>query len=272
MGTFRFKQFEVVNDSSPMKVGTDGVLLGAAATLYPADSNVLDVGTGTGVIALMLAQRLQALPKSVSITGIDIDAASAAEAGLNFARSPWADALEARHCALRDFVPAAPLDLIVSNPPYFQESLLPPELRRGLARHAAGSAFSFADLADFAATHLRRSSPIPSTPASSSAQHPECESSPSPICGHLAVILPADQEVSARRYAASVGLSLFRILRIRTTPRKPVSRLILEFCLVPSPASPSESELTIMDAASYPDNKNGYTPDYLALTGDFYLQ
>ena len=162
-----------------------------------------------------------------------------------------ADALEARHCALRDFVPAAPLDLIVSNPPYFQESLLPPELRRGLARHAAGSAFSFADLADFAATHLRRSSPIG---------------------GRLAVILPADQEVSARRYAASVGLSVFRILRIRTTPRKPVSRVILELTLAPSSAAPSESELTIMDAASYPDNKNGYTPDYLALTGDFYLQ
>lgn len=265
MGTFRFKQFEVVNDSSPMKVGTDGVLLGAAATVYPTDSHVLDVGTGTGVIALMLAQRLPALPKSVSITGIDIDAASAAEAGLNFARSPWADALEARHCSLRDFVPAAPLDLIVSNPPYFQESLLPPELRRGLARHATGSAFSFADLADFAATHLRRPSPIPS---SSAAQHPECESS----SGRLAVILPADQEVSARRYAASVGLSVFRILRIRTTPRKPVSRVILELTLVPSSAAPSESELTIMDAASYPDNKNGYTPDYLALTGDFYLQ
>lgn len=269
MGTFRFKQFEVVNDSSPMKVGTDGVLLGAAATLYPTDSHVLDVGTGTGVIALMLAQRLQALSECINITGIDIDAASAAEAGLNFARSPWANALEARHCALRDFVPAAPLDLVVSNPPYFQESLLPPELRRGLARHAAGSAFSFADLADFAATHLRRPSPIPS---SSSAQHPECESSPSPIGGHLAVILPADQEVSARRYAASVGLSVFRILRIRTTPRKPVSRVILELTLVPFSAAPSESELTIMDAASYPDNKNGYTPDYLALTGDFYLQ
>ena len=422
MGTFRFKQFEVVNDSSPMKVGTDGVLLGAAVTLFPDDSrlcafdgvrancqdpfSVLDVGTGTGVIALMLAQRLlsgtspsasgqpsfterpscpehpSVIPErpscperpsyheqpsclerpscqpdrnggSVSITGIDIDAASAAEAGLNFARSPWAYALEARRCALRDFVPAAPLDLIVSNPPYFEDSLLPPEHRRGLARHAAGSAFSFADLADFAATHLRRPSPIPSAssasphpaaslssasasphpaaslssvspfphpaaslssvspfphPSASPSCHPERIEGPLPVHGgRLAVILPADQETSARRYATSVGLRVFRILRIRTTPRKPVSRVILEFTAAPysvasSPASTpasslvssssatmpakpvastssaslfcallSESELTIMDAASYPDNKNGFTPDYLALTGDFYL-
>ena len=243
MSVFHFKQFDVANELSSMKVNTDGVILGAAATLSDSDRQVLDAGTGTGTIALMLAQRYHA-PRP-HITGIDIDAPSAAEAGVNFSASRWAESLEARHCALRDYFPEEPLDLIVSNPPYYDDSLLPPEARRSLARHTAGAALSFADLADFARAHLRPS-------------------------GRLAVILPADQERGVRRYAVSCGLYPFRILRVRTTPRKEVSRIVLEFGLLPCDTI-DDSTLTIQDPASWPDNKNGYTPEYLALTGDFYL-
>lgn len=262
MSVFHFKQFDVANERSSMKVNTDGVILGAAATLSASDRRVLDAGTGTGTIALMLAQRYHSagvpctssplatgagMPtdSALAIVGIDIDAPSAAEAGVNFSISRWAGVLEARHCALRDYFPEEPLDLIVSNPPYYDDSLLPPEARRGIARHTGGAALSFADLADFSREHLRSA-------------------------GRLSVILPADQERNVRRYAVSCGLYPFRILRIRTTPRKEVSRIVLEFGLLPCDTI-DDSTLTIQDPASWPDNKNGYTPEYLALTGDFYL-
>lgn len=245
MSTFRFKRFSIVNDRSSMKVNTDGVLLGAAVSLRPADSAVLDVGTGTGTIALMLAQRYADGGTVPSIEGIDIDKDSAEEASANFGASPWSGSLRAEHCALSAFRAEKEYDLIVSNPPYFVDSLLPPEERRSLARHASGDALTFKELAEFAAAHL--------TPG-----------------GRLAVVLPYDSVTSVLRYAASYGLYLTRMLKIRTTPRKPVTRMIVEF----SPGKPLdavEETLTIQDSASFPDNVNGYTPEYIGLTRDFYL-
>lgn len=226
-----------------MKVGTDGVLLGAAVSLAPEDRHVLDAGTGTGVIALMLAQRYGE-PRPC-ITGIDIDDPAAAEAAHNFAASPWAGALRAEHCSLAAFAPAHPLDLIVSNPPFFERSLLPPLPGRGVARHTAGEAMSFAELAQYAQEHLSER-------------------------GRLAVILPAEQELQTLRYAASCGLYPFRIMRIRTTPRKPVTRFVAEFSRARA-NNLSEETLVIQDPAAYPGVRNGYTPEYLRLTGDFYL-
>ena len=153
MGEFRFKQFTVRQDASALKVGTDAVLLGAAMTLLPSDRTLLDVGTGTGVIALMAAQRLavpafdggpppitsprglfNATPlRPVSIVAIDIDGPSAAEAAANFAASPWSGMLSARHCSLQDFAPDAPLDVIFSNPPFYDESLRNPDAREAAA-------------------------------------------------------------------------------------------------------------------------------------------
>ncbi|MBQ4138504.1 MAG: methyltransferase, partial [Muribaculaceae bacterium] len=131
--TFRFKRFEVLNDRTAMKVGTDGVLLGAWCDVTGA-RKVLDVGTGCGVIALMVAQR----NGDALIDAVEIDGDSAHEAGLNFARSPWAARLRVEQCdfnefALRDVV--GKYNLIVSNPPFFTNGILPPDASRMSARH-----------------------------------------------------------------------------------------------------------------------------------------
>ena len=130
---FRFKQFAVRQDRCPMKVGTDGVLLGAWAEVRPGDRRMLDVGTGTGLIALMLAQRSAAW-----ITAVDIDVECATQAAENFAASPWADRLDAVSVAVQRYDPVEKFDLIVSNPPYYVDSLLSPDEGRNTARHAAG--------------------------------------------------------------------------------------------------------------------------------------
>ena len=124
---FRFKQFTVWQDRCPMKVGTDGVLLGAWAEVRPGDRRMLDVGTGTGLIALMLAQR-----SAARITAVDIDAECAMQAAENFAASPWADRLDAVPVAVQRYDPAERFDLIVSNPPYIASAeveKLMPEVR-----------------------------------------------------------------------------------------------------------------------------------------------
>lgn len=259
MADFRFKQFSVKQDASALKLGTDAVLLGAAMTLRESDKAMLDVGTGTGVIALMVAQRLASqtfdgvsppitspqvpltsgvaapISRTANIVAIDIDGPSAAEAAANFAASPWPGMLSARHCALRDFVPAAPLDLIFSNPPYYDEPLKNPDAREAAARHT--ESLSCREIFAFGAQWLA----------------PE---------GRLSLILPADQETAAVRSASSFGLYPFRIIRIKTTERKPVRRLILE--LGRERKMVSEESLTIQKGGSRSE-------EYAALTREFYL-
>ena len=255
MGEFRFKQFTVRQDASALKVGTDAVLLGAAMTLLPSDRTLLDVGTGTGVIALMAAQRL-AVPDSdggsppitsprglfnatplrpVSIIAIDIDGPSAAEAAANFAASPWTGMLSARHCSLQDFAPDAPLDVIFSNPPFYDESLRNPDAREAAARHTCS--LSYRDLCAFAARHLA----------------PD---------GRLSLILPAECEAALLRTAASFGLHPFRILRILTTAGKAPRRIVAGFSR--GRAAFRDESLTLMSGASR-------TPEYSFLTAPFYL-
>ncbi len=129
---FKFKHFDVLNDKTAMKVGTDGVLLGAWCDVAGA-RRVLDVGTGCGVIALMVAQR----NSEATILGIDIDAAGVQEAAYNFAHSPWSDRLEARLEDFNRYTAGEPLDLIVSNPPFFTNGVMPPEQARMNARHTS---------------------------------------------------------------------------------------------------------------------------------------
>ena len=142
MSIFRFKHFSVENTESAMKVNTDGVLLGALMTVRPEDRMCLDIGTGTGTVALMAAQRMSFIGAcsdgACSITGIDIDGASAREAGLNFAASPWPGMLRSLHLSLSDFAGSAEphgFDHIFSNPPYYDLSLSAPDARRNVARH-----------------------------------------------------------------------------------------------------------------------------------------
>lgn len=134
---FRFKQFAVLNDRTAMKVGTDGVLLGAWCPVEGAQ-HVLDVGTGCGVIALMIAQR----NNDAIITGIDIDEGAIQEATLNFANSPWGKRLTATLADFNTLTDNDRYDLIVSNPPYFTDSLLPSIESRTLARHTTALSYS----------------------------------------------------------------------------------------------------------------------------------
>ena len=251
MGVFRFKKFDVTNELSAMKVNTDGVLLGAAMTILPHDRNLLDIGTGTGTIALMAAQRLSDMicgPASAAddgkdgdivIDAIDIDEPSAGEAAMNFRNSPWRDMLHAHYLSLDLFAsePRDPFDLIFSNPPYFEDSLTAPDERKSTARHTS-EGLSYRDIFDFASIRLADR-------------------------GRVSLVLPADQEAAVCRYARMSGLHLFRILRIRTVPRKAPARMIVEFSRMRT-EEPEDKTLTIQ-------NEGQYTQEYLSLTKDFYL-
>ena len=238
MSVFRFKHFSIRNELSSMKVNTDGVLLGAVAKVTGDDGYILDAGTGTGTIALMIAQRLSALRKDdFEIAGIDSDEPSVKEAGANFAASPWGRNLKVCLTPLQAYLPERKFDLIVSNPPYFESDLKSPDQRRSNARHSTGT-MSYKDLVDFAASHL--------TPT-----------------GRMSLILPSEQEIPLRRCASGEGLYLFHILRIRTTPSKSPSRIVAEFTRS-GKSVPLTEELVIQENGSY-------TKEYVELTGAFYL-
>ena len=272
MGVFRFKRFEVVNERSAMKVNTDGVLLGALMTILPTDRTLLDIGTGTGTIALMAAQRLfscgisdatmdssesegpadrlsersislrsceagQTGCRTVQIDAIDIDEASAEEAEANFRNSPWSEVLHAYHTSLDEFASDRKYDLIFSNPPYFEDSLNAPEERRNNARHTS-TGLSYREILDFASQSLTDN-------------------------GRVAFVLPAETEQSLCRHARMNGLHLFRIVRVRTVPRKEPSRIIAEFSRMRKDI-PEDTVLTIQ-------NEGKYTEEYLSLMRDFYL-
>lgn len=241
MSVFRFKKFEVRNDLAAQKVGTDAVLLGAAMTLPDkAGAQLLDVGTGTGVIALMAAQRLAGNGRPFSISAIDIDPAAISEARANFAASPWAPSLHAENISLEDLAQLeGPLDAIFSNPPFFHDSLKAPDARRSSARHT--DTLSYREICTFASAHLA----------------PD---------GILSLILPAEDETPLLRYAASFGLKAFRVLRIRTGARKAPKRIIAEFrCALNKMDDDCRcEELVLMDG---PQRSAAYSE----LTADFYL-
>ena len=220
-----------------MKVNTDGVLLGAAMTINTSDMNMLDIGTGTGTIALMAAQRSD---RAVNIHAIDIDEASATEAAANFRNSPWNSSLKAFHMPLDEYEKIADCheyDLVFSNPPYFEDSLKAPEERRNNARHTS-TGLSYREILDFASRHL-------------SSQ------------GRVSVVLPSETEYQLCRHARMDGLHLMRIIRVRTVPHKAPSRIVAEFSRV-RVDSPVEEDLVIQE-------KGKYTQEYLSLTNEFYL-
>ena len=273
MSVFCFKRFSVVNERSAMKVNTDGVLLGAVMTILPSDRRFLDIGTGTGTIALMTAQRHSDIVNSLCSTGladqkgsegtseqsiylcscsanctqwadthidaIDIDTPSIEEAAANFANSPWSEVLSAHHASLGEFDEKsdAQYDLIFSNPPYFEDSLQAPEERRNAARHTA-TGLSYREIIDFAVHRLTEE-------------------------GRLALVLPADTELDLTRYARMSGLHLYKMTRIRTVPRRSPKRIIAEFSRKKNDI-PEDNILTIQDAGHY-------TQEYLTLMKDFYL-
>jgi len=242
---FHFKRFDVSNSGSALKVGTDAVLLGASAVVSEKEKRILDIGTGTGVIALMLAQRTES--SSAEITGIDIDPLAAAEAGRSFEASPWCNRLFSRHISLADFAdslyhPEGPaeqelFDLIVSNPPYYDQSLPAPDPRRNEARHT--ETLSYREVISFAGDFLASK-------------------------GRLAMILPFNEQRHLLRFASSFGLFPDKLLSVSTTSRKTPSRLIAQFTRRRIVPTPSNESLTIHQGSDY-------SPEYVELTKDFYL-
>lgn len=137
MGVFRFKQFEVDQANCAMKINTDGVLLAVLATSNNPYA-ILDIGTGTGVIAMMLAQRFV----GAQVHAVEIDEGAAITANRNFKNSQFANRLSVDHTAIESFDSQKGFDLIVSNPPYFVNDLKNPDVKKQLARHANQDFFS----------------------------------------------------------------------------------------------------------------------------------
>ena len=230
---FSFKRFTVWHDQCAMKVGTDGALLGAWATVSPQDRFVLDIGTGSGLIALMLAQRSEAL-----IDAIDIDGPACQQAATNVARSPFAGRIEVHHCPLSNYQSKErKYDLIVSNPPYFIQSLRCPDATRSQARHADSLSLP---------TLLRESLRLLAS------------------TGRLALVLPFDQRAILLEEADRTGLHLLRETQVSTRQGTPPKRLLVE--LGKRIVTPVCSQLAIEDEA------HRYTPEFIALEQPFYLK
>lgn len=228
---FSFKQFAIRQERCAMKVGTDGVLLGAWAPECIADGRILDIGTGTGVMAIMAAQR----NPSARIVGVEIDDMSALQARENAEASPWADRVEIVNADIRSYEAAAPFDLVISNPPYFVDSLKSPDSGRTTARHTVSL-----DFGELMSAVERLLAPD----------------------GRFAVIVPAE---AVSRVVASGCLALRRRCDVRSKPSAGPIRTMMEFAAGYCGA-PEFSELTIGDG------KGGYTAEYVALTRDFYLK
>lgn len=229
---FRFKQFSVTNDRSAMKVGSDGVLLGAWCDVTRA-RRVLDVGTGCGVIALMIAQR----NRSAIIRALDIDEPSCQEAVANFGASPWTDRLLAQCVDFNVFTSRDNFDLIVSNPPYFSAGVLPEGEGRITARHTI--ALTYSALLARAATML--------APA-----------------GKIAIITPTDAYTEVIEAATMAGLRLARHTTVCSVEGKEPIRTLWEMTNVDT--SLCRDTLAICDA------HGSFTSKYVALTRDFYLK
>ena len=240
-----------------MKVGTDGVLLGAWAEpavskVRPASAfSILDVGTGSGLVALMLAQRF---PKA-HIDAIDIDKAAIEQAAENFAASPWSDRLHTFHARLQDWQivhrtsspRTLPYDLIVSNPPYFQNSLKNPDKSRQTARHT--DTLTYSELLQHSARLLS----------------PE---------GIVALILPAEAETEACELARMAGLLPARITHVYSKENKPARRVLLAF-EKPAPRhigiSTYQYPSPLEDSLVLENETGGRSAAYQEITKDFYL-
>ena len=240
---FRFKQFTVRQDGATMKVGVDSVLLGAWAcvdhssllTLHPS-LRILDVGAGTGLLALMTAQRYP----DAAIDAVEIDSEAYRQAIENVADSPWHSRIRlicddfinyAGHCPMR-------YDLIISNPPYFTASLKSADTKRNIARH--NDSLPHRSLLSGAAKLLASA-------------------------GVLAIVLPPAGALTFIDKAAAFGLFVKRMLHVQSIPSKPVYRMLVELS---KSEHPQNNQILCIEKA----DRSDYTEEYKQLTKEFYLK
>jgi tRNA1Val (adenine37-N6)-methyltransferase len=232
---FQFKQFSVSQDKCAMKIGTDGVLLGAWTPLENTPYSIMDIGAGTGIIALMLAQRSTA----EQIDAMEIDDDAYEQAVDNFENSPWGERLFCYHAGLDEFMeePEDEYDLIVSNPPFYTEDYTSGDEQRDKARFTAS--LPFEDLVEAAALLLSDN-------------------------GIFSVIIPFKEEENFIALAKEFDLFPFKITRVKGTPTTDIKRSLLAF-------SRDEREIAT-DELIIETARHEYTPEYIALTKDFYLK
>ena len=228
---FKFKRFTIYHDKCAMKVGTDGVLLGAWTDVNNSQK-ILDIGTGSGLIALMLAQRCEA-----SITAIDIDLEAVEQAQININTSNWKNRMKVIHTDLCKYSPQNQFDTIVSNPPYFIDSLKCDDIQRNTSRHndTLTSEQLFKNVSQMLS--------------------PE---------GEFSLIIPFDQTESAISIAEKYGLYPSKHTRVITRPGLPPKRSVLAFKKHPEEYIPQDLVIEL--------ERHVYSEDYIALTKEFYLK
>jgi tRNA1Val (adenine37-N6)-methyltransferase len=231
---FAFRQFTIYHDKCAMKVGTDGVLLGAWVDPHTAGS-ILDVGTGTGLIAIMLAQRSSAL-----IHGVEIDESAFQQAKANARLCPWNARLNFSHDSFQCFARQTQYhyDLIVSNPPFFRNSLRPPALGRQLARH--DDRLSYECLFFYASSLLTKT-------------------------GRFSLIIPFEETENINRLALFNRFHLHKQTIVQAYPEKPPIRCLFEF------SKGQVHQPLITEMAIRKRTGDDYSTDYKMLTGAYYL-
>lgn len=233
---FKFKQFALNQDRCAMKIGTDAVLLGAWCPIDNTPKSILDIGAGTGILALMLAQRTNA----DQIDALEIDEEAYEQCVENFEGSPWADKLFCYHAGLDEFVddPEDEYDLIISNPPFYSEDSKTSDEQRDLARFQ--DAMPFDDLIEAADLLLSEN-------------------------GTFAVVIPYKEEDRFIELCAEYELYPVKATRVKGSYKTPIVRSLLAF---------KRFELSVLtaDELVVEINRHEYTDDYINLTQDFYLK
>jgi len=232
---FRFKQFSIVQEKSAMKVGTDGILLGAWTKLSDSTSRVLDIGTGTGLIAMMIAQR----SKNSSIEAIEIEKDACEQAAENVKDSIFSNQIQVIHTALQNFVPTSSYDLIICNPPFFENSYLSDDTKRNLARHS--QSLSTEDILNFSKEYLSEN-------------------------GTISLILPIAQ--AEKMIDSSKGdFMLTQRCEVKPKPYKDPHRLLLTFAKENGKKVEMEKGSIVIEN----EGRHDYTPEYIAMTKSFYI-
>lgn len=228
---FSFKQFTIQQDLCAMKVTTDACLLGATVDANTAD-HVLDIGAGSGLLSLMIVQEF-----NCSVTAVELDDAACKQAQVNVDNSPWRNQIQLHQQSIQAFAQTTKqrFDCIISNPPFFDSSLKCPDSKRNLARHT--DSLSFAELTTAISTLLSEN-------------------------GKSWVLLPATSSERYRQEAIKAGLPIEKIIKIRSTSKRPIHRHIV---VTGRQAGPVKEEyLTIHD-----DNE-GYSRDVRRIMQPFY--
>lgn len=232
---FQFKQFTIQQDKTAMKVGTDGVLLGAWASLPKEINSILDIGSGTGLIALMLAQRSFAQ----TIDAIELNEEAYEQTVENFENSPWGDRLFCYHASFQQFVLEVDekYDFIIANPPFYTATYKKLPNSRAIARHAIS--LSFEEL-------LKGTSKLLSEE------------------GECAFVIPFNEEAAFIEIAKLNFLFPKRITRVRGNEKTEIKRSLLQFSKVKTTVKIDELIIEI--------TRHNYTPEYIDLVKDFYLK